>query len=297
VVVVAHTPTGTGHINSRFHGRVLRTDVGMAYGRPPQCLVIENDRIVVYDPRQSGYLALTAEPPQGERWSDIHEQLPDRQLERFLERAKVVDRVVVHHKGREGEVWSLEHKGLELRSIFLSVDEPAGADPKAPMRRFVHEVAAYKIDRLMHLGIVPVTVIRELDGKRGSLQTWVQAAIDRAQIEEYGAQELLEGLDDEIMEARIFNALIAGQDRADYGTMILAKERRVMLADNTKAFPLSTEVEALLPEECVVGADFALGLRSLQKSGLEKAVGAYLSAGQISAMLARRDGILEACSQ
>jgi hypothetical protein len=293
-VVVAHTPTGTGRINSRFNGQVIRTDVGMAYGREPMCMVLQNDRIVVYDPRRQGYLSLAQEPPQGERWSDIQEQLPDAQLESFLERAKVVDRLAVHRKGREGEVWSLEQKKLEMRAVFLSVEDPPGSDPKAPVRRYVHEIASYKIDRMMKLGLVPVTVLRQVDGVRGSLQTWVQAAIDRDQIRQYEAEGLLEGLEDEIMRARVFTALIGSVERLDFGEMLVPKERRIMLADNTKAFPVSPEVD--LPEGCRIAPDLELGMRGLKKGDLKSSVGAYLSDGQIKALLERRDRILEDCS-
>jgi hypothetical protein len=293
-VFVAHTPTGTGRINSRFNGQVIRTDVGMAYGREPMCVVLQNERMVVYDPRRQGYLSLAPEPPQGERFSDIGEQLPDAQLESFLERAKVVDRTLVQRKGREGEVWSLQQKKLELRAVFQSVDEAPGADPNAPARRYGHEIASYKIDRMMKLGLVPVTVPRQIEGTHGSLQTWVQAAVDRDQIRQYEAQGLLEGLEDEIMRARLFTVLIGSVERADFGEMLVPKERRIMLADNTKAFPLSSDIE--LPEGCALAPDLELGMRGLNKGGLKKAVGTYLSDGQIKALLGRRDRIIEGCS-
>ena len=163
-----------------------------------------------------------------------------------------------------------------------------------PARRYVHEVAAYKLDRLMKLGMVPVTVLRQVDGKQGSLQTWVQAAVDRDQIQQYDAEALLEGLEDEIMRARVFTRLIGSIERAAFGEMLVPKERRIMLADNTKAFPLSSEVE--LPEGCAIAPDLELGMRGLTKKALKSAVGDYLSDDQIKALLGRRDHILENCS-
>ncbi len=294
-VVVAHTPTASGSINSRLGGRIIRADVGMAYGRAPLCMVVENMRMVVYDPRRNGFLSLATEAAQGERWSDIQEQLPDEQIERFLRRAKVVDRILVERKGRKGDALALKHKKLELRAVFLTDDEAPGNDPKEPLRRYVHEVASYKLDRLMGLGLVPVTIERKLEDETGSLQIWVQAAIDSTQIEELGAQQLLEGLEDDLMQARIFMTLLGGgRDRADFAKMLLPKERRLMLADNTRTFPVSTELTEL-PEECKVSAGFRLGMKRLDSASLEKEVGDYLSGAQIRALLARRDSILEAC--
>ena len=252
--------------------------------------------MLVYDPRQqTGYVTLASEPRQGERWSDFMEQLPDAQLERFLRRAKPVDKIRVQREGREGEVWSLKQKKLELRAVFLYENEPVGPDSSAPIRRSGHEIAAYKLDRMMDLGLVPVTVERELDGRQGSLQMWMQQAIDASQIETYGAQHLLEGLEAEIMQARVFNALIGGVERADFGKMLLPRERRIMLADSTKAFPLSVDVDELLPEDCFVSPDLELGMRSLDAASLQESTGAYLSTAQIEALLERRDAILAAC--
>jgi hypothetical protein len=295
-LMVAHTPTSTGRISSRFGGRVIRADVGMAYGRAPLCIVVQNQRVVAYDPRRQGFLSHIIEATQGQRWSDIQEQLPDEQMERFLQRAKVVDRLLVEREGRKGEVLSLKNRKLELRSVFLTVDEAPGSDPKAPVRRWTHEVASYRLDRLMGLGLVPVTVERKLGDEIGSLQIWMQAAIDSSQIEELGAEELLEGLENELMQARIFMSLIGGgRDRADFGKMLLPEERRLALADNTKTFPLKTELEEL-PEECRVGAEFRLGMNRLSASSLKKEVGDHLSGAQIKALLARRDAILKACA-
>jgi hypothetical protein len=300
-VVVAHTPTGTGVVTQRFNGRVLRTDVGMAYGREPFCLVLQDDQVTVFDPRTASYSLPPAEPPEGERFSEIEEQFPDKQFERFLERAEVVARLPVRRKGREGEVWSLEHKDLELRAVFLSVDEPAGSDPSEPARRYAHEVASYKLDRMMNLRLVPVTIVRDLDGKRGSLQAWTELVYDRAQLEEYGQlDQVRQEQQGTIMEALVFNALIGGpshlsEGRADYGYMYVPRERRIMLADNTKAFPESGDVGDLLPEDCTIAADFALEMRSLDRKRLKQELGVYLSGAQIDGLLARRDTILTAC--
>jgi hypothetical protein len=96
------------------------------------------------------------------------------------------------------------------------------------------------------------------------------------------------------MRARVFTALIGSTERADFGEMLLPRERRVMLADNTKAFPASPAVD--LPDECSIAPDLELGMRSLTKAALKPVVGDYLSGPQVKALLQRRDQILEACS-
>ena len=86
-----------------------------------------------------------------------------------------------------------------------------------------------------------------------------------------------------------------------------------MLADNTKAFPTSTEVAELLTDEyetwdregnvkvfdwpvCpYLDASLAAHLSSLTMKELRSNVGTYLSTEQMQAILARRDGILATC--
>jgi hypothetical protein len=165
------------------------------------------------------------------------------------------------------------------------------------VRRYAHEIVAYKLNQLMDLELVPVTVLRELDGRPGSLQIWMQAAIDRRQLTDYDRLDLLEGLEDEIMQARIFNALIADRDRSEEGYLLLPRESRLLLTDNTRAFSISNRIDDLIPEGCAIEADFELAMRGLDRGTLESEVGGYLSDAQIDALLSRRDIILEACAR
>jgi hypothetical protein len=308
-LVVAHTPTGSGRITSRFNGRVYRTDVGMAYGREPLCLVIDAAGVTVFDPAAGAYAPPPPELPQGEGFSDIQEQLPDRQLERFLAGAPVVstDHREVDRGGetREFAIWLLEDKNMELRAVFQAVDEPPPSDPTRAARRWVHEIAAYRLDRMLGLGFVPVAVEREHEGRVGSLQMWIHSAIDLVQAEEYGLRDLIEELRPEIVQARIFSALIGArlEDRDKAGRMALPRERRVLCMDNTRAFSLSTDVEGIVfgakevldVEECRLDPHFELGLRKLERGALVKALGDYLSGPQVDALLVRRDRLLELC--
>ena len=127
----------------------------------------------------------------------------------------------------------------------------------------------------------------------------------------------MEGLEPEIGRARVFAALVGlGRgDRHEAGKMLLPMERRIMLADNTKAFPTHTEVDEMLADEyetwdrdgdvkrlrwpvCpYLDASLASGLSSLTLGELRKNVGKYLSKQQMEALLTRRDRILATCAE
>ncbi len=199
-IVVAHTPTGTGRITSRFNGQIFRADVGMAYGREPLALVIEADDFEVFDPKIAASAPPIVELPQGEGWSRFSEQLTDAQLEEFLQQAEVVACTVVHKLYRSADVCDLEGDGPELRAVFLKVDEaPEPGQPAgAAFRTYRHEIAAYRLDRLLGLDLVPVTVERSLEGvAEARCRSSLEGAVDLTLLETYNQMHLLDGLEEE----------------------------------------------------------------------------------------------------
>lgn len=62
---------------------------------------------------------------------------------------------------------------------LITVFKPASGENKARLdgfqlpRMYTRERAAYVIDYYMHLGIVPPTIIREIDGEMGSMQLYI----------------------------------------------------------------------------------------------------------------------------
>ena len=249
-MVVAHTPTGWGRITSRFNKTLYRSDTGMAYGGEPFALSFQGARVALFGPSDRSLSPPPVEPPGGQRWVTGHEQLPDRELEKFLRKAKIVDRKDVEdqEQGRHVLMLELKRKGLHLRAIFHFVDE--GQGPPNP-RRYQHELAAYWLDRRLGLRLAPVTVPRKIDGRKGAAWIFLESAIDLESIRQSQGWELLEGLEPQIGRAGVFAALIGlgRRDRHDAGKMVLPLERRIMIADNTKAFPTHTEVDEMLADD------------------------------------------------
>lgn len=297
-IVVAHTPTGSGRITSRFKGQIFRADVGMAYGREPLALVIEANDFEVFDPKIAASAPPIVELPQGEGWSRFSEQLTDAQLEEFLQQAEVVACTVVHKLDRSADVCDLEGDGPEIRALFTGVDEaPESGQPEgAAFRSYRHEIAAYRLDRLLGLDLVPVTVERSREGTAGAMQIFMEGAVDLTLLEIYDQMGLLDGLENERVVADIFSAFLGVEDRHDFGRMFLPQDRRLAIADSTKAFPTSAEPGSDLPSPCgPLGPELEMGLKSLTRRQLDEAVGTLLSPQQIDALLFRRDRILEMC--
>ena len=307
--MMGHTVTRSGRISSRFNGQVYRADVGMGYGRPPLAAVIEGETLQVFDPAAGTLTAAYKEPPQGEGWPAGEEDLSDHFLERFLEKAPIKSQtpLTIDFQTQTGVeklelvVLELEQKDMELRSLFGDADESAeeaAAHGRKDRRSCRNQVAAYRLDRQFDLKIVPVTVFRKVDGRKGCTQIWMQEAWDVEQVVDQGiAAGQLADLEAEVARARAFTGLIGLIDRADFGKLILPVSRKVMLSDNGVAFSENTDVRTFVEEGCgPVGEAFKHSLGSLELGRLKKNLGALLSDAQIEAILERRDGILELCA-
>lgn len=300
-MMVGHTVTQTGRVNTRFDGRVYRGDVGMGYGRPGFALVIRGDDATMFDPANGSSSTLVAEAPTGEGWARGYEHLPDHVLEAFLREAEVTERQVVERDGQRAEICEMEGDGMKLRAIFKDVD------------RYQHELAAYWIDRRLDLGFVPVVVEKTVDGKPGALRAVIETAIDAVSLRSYQGlddaepAELIRSiserygvpideLEDQVIRARVFDALIGNLNRRDNDKLFIPGEGRVALVDHVRCFTPTTEIHPFLLENCTpMPADLENELRSLDQEELQTNVGGYLTPAQIDSVLARRDRIVEAC--
>ncbi|HAR36297.1 MAG TPA: hypothetical protein DCR87_05225 [Acidobacteria bacterium] len=169
-----------------------------------------------------------------------------------------------------------------------------------------YEIAAYRLDKLLGLNMIPPTVERRFQGQRGSLQLWVEHKYDLLEIVDHSIPLPKEGLEAVNLErmqylARAFDSLIANEDRSLQNTL-LTEDWRTILIDHSRSFrsdahftrnliyglrPLRTESGPLpfkrLPRT------FVDKLRSLSFDSIKVTVGSYLTTREIRSILARRD--------
>src|SRR5262249_25170123 len=98
------------------------------------------------------------------------------------------------------------------------------------------EIAAYEVDKLIGLGMVPATVERKLDGKSGSAQFWVDSMMDEsARI----AKDLQPPDTKRWVElqakVQIFDNLIYNVDR-NRGNLLITKDWEIILIDHSRSF-------------------------------------------------------------
>ena len=299
-VVVGHTPSHTGRIQTRMDGRVIRADTGMLttyYNGRPSALVLRKGRLAALYPGE-GFQPLPGSA------GDETETLftASATLEEFLDEADVVFTEEVGAGITGAQRLTLTRSGESHRAIFKTVDTlvdrrrtPSGPAKPAFTDRYANEIAAYRIDKLLGLGLVPPTVPRKVDGERGSLQLWVEDAISEANRR---VEDLRPGnpaaYDRAMRRMNVFDALIQNIDRDPSNILITTRDWRVHLIDHSRAFGSSLSRPARLADEkLLLDEDLAAALERLDRRTLRKELGKLLEKDRIDAILARRDAILE----
>ena len=310
-LVVGHTITRSGQITSRFNARLYRADVGMAYGGKPAVLLFDQSDAKVLNPLTGNLSIPAAEPPPGEGWALAYEHIPDAQMEKYLAEAEITKRTELRRGSRRAVLLELRSGRMRMRGVFKDIDEGTPRKDQAA-RRYQHEIAAYWLDRRLGLGMVPPVILRTVEGKKGSLRTVIETAIDAVSIRAYTGLEQVErdealrrlaerySLDlKELMgqaaKVRTFDALIGNPGREDEDRLWIPRDRKVALVNHERAFANTVSVDQSLLCD-YLDPDLRLAMQSLQIEGLRTGLSGSLSDEQIGAILSRRDLILERCS-
>lgn len=220
--------------------------------------------------------------------------------EQFLQRARIVRMQSIPIGVTAPRRATLELDGFTHDAAFKSIHEErpgltqlnSGQVEVNFVDTWRTEIAAYVVDRIIGLGLVPATVQRRYRGADGSMQWWVQVEMSEA-------ERIKRGLRPPDMEMwlrqqfnmELFDNLIYNTDR-HLNNIQVTKDFEIRLIDHSRSFRLSP---TLKPDHKITRFSRTLltGLEKLEKEDLRKRLGRYLDGRQIDAMLKRRDALLE----
>ena len=289
-MVIAHTYTGGNKITSRFHGKLYRVDHGILDSSRPLALVVERGSMLVLDAMSGETLAPERELPTGHSLLATHAGLSEEQRADLLRAGEVTYSVELGRGSSRPRLLVLEGNGARARGIFKTVETPIDA-PAAD--RYQHEVAAYALDRALGLDMVPFTLTRSIEGSEGSLQSWIEGAVDREAAAAY-ALELYESATTrgQLARAEVFDALIGNSSRGPDDVLLMVNDEKLYLVDHSRAFSTSTEVSWNGATAHLLEPELTGSLRQLDRATLVRELGSLLEDEQIDAILTRRDAIL-----
>ncbi len=221
----------------------------------------------------------------------------DEEIVRFLHTARVVSSEEIGEGVSGARKVLLEKDGLRVHSIFrdVRVNEsrrlPSGT--LVPFRDdYIFECAAYELSRLLGLDNVPPAVEREIEGKKGSLQLWIEGAVTEKVRRDQG----LSLLDEERLSQHwqvmlVFDNLIFNDDR-NRGNYLYDRNGKLWMIDHTRSFRTDDELPyptGILHSERQLWE----GLQKLESAVVKTHLQQYLDPAALESLIRRKEKLVE----
>ena len=226
----------------------------------------------------------------------------DEQIEQFLKTATVVSMKKIPVGVSDPRKILLAGQGVQLHAVFKDIDheernirvKTAGKSRMYLMWRdwYGYDIAAYHVDRLLGNDRVPPVIKREVKRNYGSVEIWLEGAITENERREKGFKPpniARFNQQKEIMH--IFDNLVGNRD-SNLGNALIDRNWRLWFIDCSRCFGTS---EDLLFPEAITHCERRLwkALLELDETEATRQLAPYLSKGEISALMVRRDKIVE----
>ena len=288
-VVIGHTTTLTRQVLERMDGRVIQIDTGMlnsAYHGSGNALIIEGDSLTVVGEKASEPHAPYSHP---RRVGYRPETLTASVLEEILANGELTPTTTPNSRDDE---YSVTYLGEGVSAVFEEKPRAKGVFP---------DVAAYRLDVLLGLDMVPVTVARQIGNKEGSLQFRpgiMQDDVERNANKKGGSAWC--PLDEQWQAMYLFDALIFNKDRhrefmhysIDNWQLILTRHNESFTTNRSLSSHIDN-VENLLGKKLNLGEGWRKALVALNEDDLTEQLGDVLDERRIKALIKRRDDLLK----
>jgi len=194
---------------------------------------------------------------------------------------------------------TLEKNNIKLRAVFKTFSSIKKRNAKSWLINsadsYKYDLTAYKLNKLLGLNMVPVTVERAVGGRDGVVIFWIENAL----VYKFIYPDKLKQLDicpykkqHSIMY--VFDILIFNDDRNMGNLLYTLADCRLWMIDHSRAFRIINRISKNLPKKKIrLSKELAQKLGQLTKQKLEEHISETLNETQIIYILKRRDLILQ----
>ena len=282
-VVMGHTSTVTRLVQQRMNGQVVEIDTGMlksTYKGSGNALVIEGDALSVVNEDGRNDLSPIDHPLRVG-----HESLAisDAEMADILANGTIAD------PNGGGATWKIVTVTKGEHTVSAYFRELQGAEEGD-----IPELAAYRLDRLLGLDMIPATVRRVIGDRKGIMQFIPEDAITELHRVASGrGKEMYCSREKQIAVMHVFDALINNQGRTPLSMLYSPDDWLLILIGHDTSF--STEVERpeyLRDIELTVGDQWRAALAKLDDDTLRTALGGVLDDARLAALARRRDALI-----
>lgn len=224
------------------------------------------------------------------------------QWEEFLQTADITKYELIGEGVTKPWKLFLKKDGIEKKAAWKDVDLNLGG---AARDSWKYEIAAYRLDKLIGLNMVPPYVEREFQGKKGTLSLWVDSKYSVLEIMEQGIkipETAQKKVDDMKYVTRLWYCLIANDDPTQEN-LKYTEDWRTILIDHSRAFRSNKEYTQRLvfgingiKRTQADGKPFLIRriprvlldkIKALDFASIKQAVGPYLTDKEIESIIAR----------
>jgi hypothetical protein len=227
--------------------------------------------------------------------------LADDDIERFLKEAKVT-KTKGTPKGVTNSMRATMSGGTLVHDAHIQTVDEYKREFRSALGvefdfrdSYLFNVAAYKLDRMLGLNLVPVSIRSSYRSTPAAFTWWVDDVMmdegDRLKKKANPPPDKAQYWNHQISTMRLFDQLIYNTDR-NVGNILITADWRLWAIDHTRAF---RKLTSLKNPNHVARCDRTVyeRLKALTLDGLKRELRDYLDEGQIKGILARRDLIVK----
>ena len=280
---IGHTTTVTRRVQQRMNGRIIEINTGMlksSYQGSGYALIIEDDALSVVSEHGETDLSPIV-PPRcvGYRSRTID----DDGLVSILTIGTIID------SKTDAASWQL----VQVADDDITVFAYFNALPRK--KGFVPELAAYRLDRMLGLDMVPVTVLREIAGQQGTLQfVPAETLTDRERMVDGEGGDAPCSLVRQRSAMYVYDALIHNPARTPLSMLYSPDNWQLMLVNHGNSFSTKKDRPTYLKNiELTIGDQWRTALLALDDEKLRAELGDVLGKRRLTALAKRRNALIE----